>query len=280
MGKFKYRDLLTKEFLTRPEIIKMSSAHVGRSLCLSPSVIEDYRRIHGLTSPLAVSGRQAVDIRMSEHLTDWETGILIGTLLGDGNLTLNQQNNARFRVRHCDKQREYVDVLHTVFQRFCSKDVTLTYDNTTGMQYPGFSTVWHPDFTAVYHKLYSNGVKTVTQEVLDLLTVPGLVCWFYDDGGRSKTGYLLSTCSFSLQENQLIRQHLFRRFGIKTTPMRKSNGKKYYWYLYFAAATTPILDKYLSDFYLPCFDYKLRKSVLRPSETTRETSWSYLKMKI
>ena len=277
MGNFKYTEILTRELLTRPDIVRLSNAEIGRSLCISPSVVEDYRRLYGLISDLACSHRVASDIRDKERLRDWEIGVLAGTLLGDGNLTLNKQGHARFRVRHCDRQREYVDVLHHLFFRFCTNDVTVSYVEETGYAYHGFSTIWHPDFTRLYNMMYRDGKKIVTQEVLDLLTVPGLVCWFYDDGSKlSGKTYSLSTCGFTLEENKLIRQHLFRRFGIKTSIMRKSNGVKRYYYLYFARGTVHILERYISDLYLPCFGYKLYPTVLRSSEITRGTLWDFM----
>ena len=133
-----------------------------------------------------------------------------------------------------------------------------------------FSTIYHPDLIKLYEITYnSKGIKVITEEAMQELTIFGLLAWFYDDGTLSKSNYMLSTCSFTLEEVKLIRQYLFKKFGIKTTPLKKSNGTSRYWYLYFVAETRNILSKYLSNWYIKCFDYKLHPEVFRSPETTR-----------
>ncbi|MCJ7507306.1 MAG: hypothetical protein MUO85_01075 [candidate division Zixibacteria bacterium] len=277
MGKYKYKNILTKEFLLRSDISGMSITEIGKMLDIDPCVIWDYRNLYGLDTQLTKHCQKATLLR--EHsIPDWQKGLLIGMLLGDGNLTTNKQGNIRFRTQHCDRQKDYVVLKRKLLDNLCVGNIKTYISSQNGKTYHSFSTIWHSDLKYLYDIVYdSSGRKIVTQEALDLLTIPGLVLWYYDDGSADR---YLATCSFNLNEVKLIRQHLFRKFGIKTTPVLQRDGDRKYYYLYFSKDTGNILGKFLSDYYLSCFDYKI-KTFVGSSETLREALWEHIpKMKI
>jgi len=265
-GVYRHEKVLTPIFFEKHN--NLTNKEISKLVGIDHNVVRRYRLRLGKNSAL---GRALVNAQKMRKLTlpDYLVGAIIGTMLGDANLILNNQGNARLRIRHAPKQREYVELKYRLFSPLCTR---LPLYRQHGI---GFSTVWHPTLTELYGLFYKDGRKRITQDILDGLTVPGLCLWFYDDGGKE----ILSTCNFTLDEIKLARQHLYRQFGIKTTPMRKSNGKKYYWYLYFAKGTRHILGKYLNDFYIPCFDYKVR-NFTGSSETARGNLWGNLIDKI
>jgi hypothetical protein len=124
----------------------------------------------------------------------------------------------------------------------------------------------------------------ITQPLLNQLTEEGLAQWFHTSGNvcskRAPTmvdphkEYTLSTQSFSLEENKLIRMHLFRKFGIKTTILRQHRlgGKSNAWdyYLYFASATRDKIVAVIQKYPAVAADCE----VIRSSETIREAPTS------
>lgn len=218
-------------------------------------------------------------------IPDWQKGLIIGTVLGDGCLhILKGGKNAFLTIHHSEKQLEYLKLKQTLFPNLFIREMRKysTKINPSKFQF-SLESIVHPDLTNLHDLVYKEGRKTVSQESLNYLTIPGLVLWFYDDGtlaGKNKygagrgTSYQLLTCNFTLEENKLIRAHLFKKFGLKTTPLYQTNGTKKYWRLHFANDTRSILEKYLLDWRVPCLDYKLCLELFRSSEIARETLWN------
>lgn len=278
MGIWKYKERLSKDFLQSSEIRAMSNAQLSSYTGIDISVVRRYRKLAGEITPACKEQslqRTAGKDVQSKPLLSWQWGILAGTLLGDASITRDKRGRLSLRISHCERQKEYVDLLYRLLGNLCIAPPYSWKDKKTSKGYYQIRMIYnHPDINKLYNLFYKNGRKSVTQEVLDILTVPGLVCWFYDDGGRSGQSFALYTCSFTLAEQHLLRKHLFRKFGLKTTPITVTNGKTTYWSLSFAKDTLPILKKYLEDFYLTCFDYKIGPSSIRSSETARKALWN------
>jgi len=267
--RYKYSNILTESFLNQNDIKQLSHVEVASILNIPIDPIIFYRKSFGLTTELA-DIQQRAEVLRCNPIPEWQYGFIIGTIFGDGNLDINKNGSVRLRVHHSYKQQEYVKIKRLLLNNLCVQDIKYEMNDVSC----GFSTIQHPDLKCIYRMMYNEEKrKIVTEEALDRLSILGLVFLFYDDGAFDKNSYWLSTCSFTLEEVKLIRYYFFKKFGIKTTPIQKSNGKTHYWYLYFAADTRHILSKYLSRFYVPYFKYKMHKEVLCSSETIRETFW-------
>lgn len=70
--------------------------------------------------------------------TPLEEQVLIGSLLGDGNLTKRKGNKRGtiFSVSHCLKQKEYIEFKHDILKRTSSPITLYTFnDNRFNKQY-------------------------------------------------------------------------------------------------------------------------------------------------
>ncbi|MDV3426223.1 MAG: endonuclease, partial [Bacillota bacterium] len=107
-------------------------------------------------------------------LTQLEQNIIVGSILGDGNLTYAPRSrNAYYREHFSIKQKEYrewkMNNIHSMKFRI---------EKECHLKSPS-----HPVFTELYDKFYINGIKTITEDNIKLLNHPiGLACLYMDDG--------------------------------------------------------------------------------------------------
>jgi hypothetical protein len=277
MGKWKHNKLLTRDFLSQSDIQPLSNKQLATQLHIDPTIIGSYRKKFNLLSKEAIKVQRGKYLRR-QPLDTALIGLIVGTVLGDGHIGKSPEGSIFLTIGHGPKQQEYTYFWRQVLRNLCVSDVYRWIDKETKeiKSYSMITICNHPDIVGLHSLFYdATGKKIVTQRALDLLTIPGLVVWFFDDGCRQSNCYYLHTCSFSLEEHKLIRKHLFKKFGIKTSIIRTYNGKSYYWSLYFAKETRSILEGYLIDFQLPYFRYKIHPSLLSPSETIREDPWKF-----
>lgn len=123
---------------------------------------------------------------------------MIGLILGDGFLQKTGKNNARLRLEHSFKQKDYLEWKCGVFDNyFQAKPQILirtnsqfgkTYQYIRNQSYSGLE-------IGKFHKLfYQNNKKIIPDKISKLLNDPlSLAVWFMDDGyyyPRDKIAYL------------------------------------------------------------------------------------------
>lgn len=115
--------------------------------------------------------------------------LLAGTLLGDGSIVKNRENNlARYHSTHGMRQKEYACFKEMLFGHCNGKETRNDYENGFGnMLYGSRSKSMFPKH--VYDIFYKDGKKKVTQEWLDLLNEFGLALWYMDDGSIQQLQY-------------------------------------------------------------------------------------------
>jgi hypothetical protein len=165
-------------------------------------------------------------------LNQLEQNIIIGSVLGDGNLTFAPRSrNAYYREHFSIKQKEYrewkMNNIHSM---------KFKIEKECHLKSPS-----HPVFTELYDKFYINDIKTITEDNIKLLNHPiGLACIYMDDGTltinsakrrKDKINIFprisIYTQSFSKEENIILRNHLKRNFGVITQLNRIADGKYY-----------------------------------------------------
>lgn len=172
-------------------------------------------------------------INKTYNITQIEQNIIIGSLLGDGNLALyGRSKNAYYREHGCDAQIPY-----RLWK--CEKLSKLDFSLNTNCKYAKLSSHSNSFFTELYNKFYINGIKTITTDNIKLLTHPiGLACFYMDDGTlvidsakrKNNSIYIfprisLYTLSFSKTENIIIKNHLENTFNIKAKLKYRKDGK-------------------------------------------------------
>lgn len=164
-------------------------------------------------------------------MTDLERNIIIGSLIGDGTLSLyGRSKNAYYRENTGKSQINY-----RRWKLNKLKNLDFKAYKNGGIYSPS-----HPIYTELYNMFYPNNKKTLTKENIELLNHPiGLACLFMDDGSLVITHYkkvksitlcpqiYLYSQSFSLEENILLRDHIQKLFNIEFIVSKRKDGTNY-----------------------------------------------------
>jgi recombination protein RecA len=113
------------------------------------------------------------------RLSDQQWQVVLGSLLGDGNLSPNRRdrNGVRFRLGHGAKQHAYLDWKVSLLGNIeCSRR-----ENAKGAVFADFTPL--PELGELQRSVYlGDGKKTISWEYLKALTPLALAIWFMDDG--------------------------------------------------------------------------------------------------
>jgi recombination protein RecA len=119
-------------------------------------------------------------------LSDQQMQVILGSLMGDGNLSpnLRGRSGTRFRLGHGAKQAEYLDWKVSLLGNIeCSRNV-----NAKGAVFADFTPL--AELAELHDVVYFGaGKKHLTWDYLKTLTPLALAIWYMDDGGftvRSK----------------------------------------------------------------------------------------------
>jgi len=151
--------------------------------------------------------------------TQRQLEILTGCLLGDGCLNLsNKSLNPRFSCEHGIKQKEYC---YWKFKELESLDVKYKEskrnipDPRNGLYYESSTirSTANTEFLPIYHTLYKDKTKVITEEFLKNYTDLSLAVHYMDDGTKADSYYLATNC-FSQEDLEIFKQHLENNFGL------------------------------------------------------------------
>jgi recombination protein RecA len=121
-----------------------------------------------------------------QRLSDQQMQVVLGSLMGDGNLSPNRRGRSgtRFRLGHGAKQAAYLDWKVSLLGNVeCSRTV-----NAKGAVFADFTPL--PELAELHDVVYfGDGKKHLTWDYLKALTPLALAVWYMDDGSlavRSK----------------------------------------------------------------------------------------------
>lgn len=206
-------------------------------------------------------------IKLEEFNIDEDVNqVLLGSLLGDGSLAKGSKN-AGYNGCHSPKQVDYLFWKVKIL----SKNFRIKHwlsDNGPKYKIHKFITNYSPVLTHLHSLYYIKAsipnrrwIKIVNPVVLEQLTPLGLAVWYCDDG----TYYVrdgscaLSTQGFTYNENLLLKNYFFEKWGILPVVIedyRKSYNKSYY-RLTFNKKEAEKLLCLIKDFVPECMVYKL-----------------------
>ena len=195
------------------------------------------------------------------ELTKQQTGVLIGTILGDGFLQKTGEKNARLRLEHSQKQKDYVlwkgNIFGRLFQGKPSLLERLHPKSGETYKYCRWQSSASPSFGKWRKYFYPNGKKIIPSDIGDFLTEPiTLAVWYMDDGYFNKID---RNCHIYLgrvsrAEAEILQESVAKNFGIEATIYDK---KKKGFALFFGVMETKILHALVSPFIIQSLQYKL-----------------------
>lgn len=175
------------------------------------------------------------------HFNKQQEQVLIGSYFGDGCLIDN-----RMRLVHGEKQYNYLSWKKAILSN-------LTTQNNFNINKSGYQ----PN-----NKKYcfsTNKLIYLSEFSLDYclkkLDILGLAIWFMDDGSLCNKNYSLSTCSFTLLENQLIQKTFKDKFNFKGKIKLEKRCNKYYFT--FNREETRTISFLIREFVIESMQYKL-----------------------
>lgn len=159
------------------------------------------------------------------HLSERQRAILIGTILGDGNLTKRGQN-CRLFIKHSASQSGLAKWKRKEFDGIIKMKLNFFEQLVKGKNYKfcQFATLTHSEFNE-YHKIFYPKKKKIIPREIDkiLRSSLSLAVWIMDDGARDNAGMTIQTHSFSFQGVNYLRRCLKKNFGILTNVRRNKN---------------------------------------------------------
>lgn len=188
-----------------------------------------------------------------------QKSILFGTILGDGYLQSTGKKNARLRLEHGGKQKEYllwkVKKLEKLFQgkaKYLERVHPISKEKYNYWRHQSQSM---PYLGKLRNIFYPDGKKKIPKDLEKYLTPLMLAVWYMDDGYY----YLRDNCSYlylgnvSEQEAETVTRVLFKKFNITARVKQKKKG----YAIYFSPQETQKLKNLIKSHILYQFNYKL-----------------------
>jgi len=189
--------------------------------------------------------------------TQRQLEILTGTLLGDGHLRRNLSGTVNGKIEHGKNQREYLEWKYEQLNNLVnpiiknnSKDKRIG-DDFRRESY-SFTIKANPALESLYLSLYKNGVKYISKELLNNYTILSLAVHFMDDGYKCFRQYQLCTDNFTIDDIDLLRNHLLNNIGLKTSVLYRG----------FRKDDTPAYRINILNRYAGLFDYLVKPYIL------------------
>lgn len=202
-------------------------------------------------------------------LNNQQINMLIGTLLGDGNLqTYTGGITWRYRVLHATKSKEYVHLKYSLLKDYCNtapKDV-IVYDKRYNKNYKRtyFNTINNDVFKVladVFYKkepLSKKWIKIIPKDIENFFNFEMLAYFYMDDGSvkdknRGK-GVRFCTECYTKEEALLLQKAFKTKLNIRVTLTKHGKGYRIYIPEDAAIEFHQGIEKYMHS----CFLYKLR----------------------
>ncbi len=198
-------------------------------------------------------------------LSDQQFEVILGSLMGDGNLSPNRhgRNGVRFRMGHGAKQRQYLEwktellgnIGHSIFE------------NSTGARFVDFTPL--AELAELQRAVYlGDGKKVLSEDYLKALTPLSLAIWYMDDGSfavRSKGvqrrtaggSGRVEICVEAMSSGSQLRLRDFLRDTHGLDVRLRQAGKTGKSVLVFSTAASAKFHEIVAPYMAPSMEYKL-----------------------
>lgn len=173
----------------------------------------------------AISKQARQRAQFPDALSDEQKQLLVGSLLGDGNMHINKAgDSARFKEAHCLRQKAYLTWKQTILLPFAYRIRPENKRLQDGRIAEGcvFVTCFHPVFVPAYRSFYrEDGVKVLPSGLMETITPFSLAVWYMDDGhlaDATADGIFTLASAFPEAEVASIAETLNSRFCLDIEP--------------------------------------------------------------
>jgi len=204
-------------------------------------------------------------------LTQLQTSVILGSILGDGYLRIMPgRKDAFLEINHAFKAKEYVDWKFNILRSICISEPKRRDGNGQRVAYR-FYTRQHPEITELHQQFYLQGKKIIPTELhLDprILSV-----WFMDDGSMCRNSDVyLNTQQFSIEDQSKLIQ-LLKEMGLEA----RLNRDKIYYRIRFLKSSIPRLKTLLGNHVIPSMKYKLSYNPVETCEHRQDVPYTEVK---
>ncbi|HKP40150.1 intein-containing recombinase RecA [Mycobacterium sp.] len=199
------------------------------------------------------------------RLSDQQFQVVLGSLMGDGNLSPNRRdrNGVRFRLGHGAKQAEYLE-WKTALMGNIKHSVS---ENAKGARFVDFTPL--PELAELQRAMYlGDGKKFLSEEYLKALTPLALAIWYMDDGSftvRSKGlqertaggSGRIEICVEAMSEGSRVRLRDYLRDTHGLDVRLRLSGAAGKAVLVFSTASTAKFQELVAPYMAPSMEHKL-----------------------
>jgi len=195
-------------------------------------------------------------------LNNEQKAILIGMILGDTYLQRTGKKNARLRLEHSVKQKEYLLWKVSKFPQLFQgqpKYIIRQHPISGGIyRYCRHQSNANPELGKWRLRFYRDGKKKIPENLKDYLKdLLSLAVWYMDDGyyyNRDKVSYLYLG-RITKKEAEIAAETIQDNFRI---PSKILDKKQKGFALYFFPRETKKLHELLKKYIIPSLNYKIR----------------------
>ena len=196
--------------------------------------------------------------------TELQQDLLIGTLLGDGNLQTFSGNTWRYRAIHKKDHFPYIEHKYNVLKDICKSppSYSSTFDLRTNKTYDRycFNSLTHVNLqfygNLFYIKENAKWVKKVPFNIHKYLTPRALAYWYMDNGSLKWKGHSnavrICTDGFALSDVKRLQYALINNFHLEVTIVKQNDQFR----LSINEKSYEILKPLIVPYLIPCMYYK------------------------
>jgi recombination protein RecA len=207
-------------------------------------------------------------------LSQEQKDVVVGTLLGDGNLQTNNNGRTwRYRALHKKEHEQYLDKKYEILKPLCTSPPVYSdiFDQRTGKTYQrkyfntivSSSLIFYGNAFYTYDATSNKMIKDVPVTIEKLLTPRAIAYWYMDDGNLKEVNYgnamRICTESFSVEGVNRLRKAL-ANYGIEHTSLNvKRNSQKIItgYRLIIREKSAVAFRDLIEPYLVPCMRYKV-----------------------
>jgi len=183
--------------------------------------------------------------------------VIVGLILSDAWLSKDRKN-ARLGFKQSLAHSAYVLFVFSILSHYCNSNPHLVIANRIGKKSYGleFFTRAMPCLTELRTLFYSK-VKIIPENIYDLLTPPALAHLIMGDGNAERSGLIICTNSFTLQEVIKLMNVLLIKYGLNSNIREKKQINKTEYMIYIKQNSMPLLRSIVNPYMHSSMLYKI-----------------------